>query len=101
MKSADWQRGQAWSMTVFLNGDAIVEPASRGEPIVDDSFLMLFNGSHEDMTFTVPGEIYGERWEVVIDTAAPLVVVEDGTSVKAGEPVPMDARSVLILRRVH
>ncbi len=102
MTAADWGRGRAWSMTVFLNGDAILEPTTRGEPIVDDSFLMLINGSAQDMSFTVPTEIYGERWEVVLDTANPVSLVDDiGSSVKAGEPLPMESRSVLLLRRVH
>ena len=50
------------------------------------------------MAFTVPKEIYGERWEVVVDTAAPLVA--DRPSARAGEPVTVEARSILVLRRV-
>jgi isoamylase len=98
MSSEDWRNGYAKSLAVFLNGDAIAEPTTRGEPIVDDSFLLLFNAHHEDMAFTVPKEIYGERWEVVTDTAAPIV--EDRPSARAGEPVTVDARSILVLRRV-
>jgi isoamylase len=98
MSGDDWRNGYAKSLAVFLNGDAIAEPTTRGEPIVDDSFLLLFNAHHEDMAFTVPKEIYGERWEVVADTAAPLV--EDRPSARAGEPVTVEARSILVLRRV-
>ena len=98
MSGEDWQNGYAKSLAVFLNGDAIAEPTTRGEPIVDDSFLLLFNAHHEDMAFTVPKEIYGERWEVVTDTAAPML--EDQPSAKAGEPVTVEARSILVLRRV-
>jgi glycogen operon protein len=98
MAEEDWRNGYAKSLAVFLNGEAIAEPTDRGEPIVDDSFLLLFNAHHEDMAFTVPKEIYGERWEVVIDTAAPLV--DDRPSARAGEPVSVEARSILVLRRV-
>ena len=98
MSGDDWRNGYAKSLAVFLNGDAIAEPTTRGEPIVDGSFLMLFNAHHEDMAFTVPKEIYGERWEVVTDTAAPIV--EDRPSARAGEPVTVEARSILVLRRV-
>ena len=33
----------AHDVAVFLNGDAIAEPDPRGEPVVDDSFLLLLN----------------------------------------------------------
>jgi isoamylase len=98
MSGEDWRNGYAKSLAVFLNGDAIAEPTTRGEPIVDDSFLLLFNAHHEDMAFTVPKEIYGERWEIVTDTAAPFI--EDRPSARAGEPVTVEARSILVLRRV-
>ncbi|HEX6920854.1 MAG TPA: glycogen debranching protein GlgX [Actinomycetes bacterium] len=98
MTDSDWQVGFARSLAVFLNGEAIAEPDARGERIVDDSFLLLFNAHHEDMAFTVPREIYGERWETVVDTAAPVVV--DRATAKAGEPVTVEARSILVLRRV-
>ncbi|MGW4422806.1 glycogen debranching protein GlgX [Streptosporangium sp. NPDC004631] len=69
MSAADWHTGYAKSLTVFLNGDAITEPGARGERIVDDSFLLLINGHHEDMTFTLPDARYGTEWQVVMDTA--------------------------------
>jgi glycogen operon protein len=99
MSESDWQVGFARSVTVFLNGDAIAEPDKRGGTIKDDSFLLLFNAHSEDMAFTVPQEVYGERWEVVLDTAAPLVV--DRPSAKAGQTLTVEARSILVLRRVH
>ena len=97
MSAADWQVGFARSLGVFLNGDAIAEPGSRGEAVVDDSFLLLFNAHREDMVFRVPEEAYGERWSVVVDTAAPLI--DDRPTVKADEPVTVEARSILVLKR--
>ena len=98
MTEGDWQVGYARSLAVFLNGDAIAEPDGRGARVSDDSFLLVFNGHHEDMEFTLPSEEYGERWEVVLNTAAPVVV--DRTSVKAGQNVELESRSILLLRRV-
>jgi isoamylase len=59
---------------------------------------MFFNGHHDDMDFTVPREIYGERWEPVLDTSAPLVL--DRPTAKAGEALSVESRSILVLRRV-
>jgi glycogen operon protein len=50
------------------------------------------------MDFTLPGAAYGERWEVVLDTASPLI--DDRPSTKAGETLSLESRSILVLRRV-
>jgi len=50
------------------------------------------------MDFTVPQEVYGERWEPVLDTSAPLV--DDRPTAKAGGAVTLESRSILVLRRV-
>ena len=41
-------------MMVFLNGDAITEPGPRGEPVRDDTFLILLSAHSEPVTFTLP-----------------------------------------------
>ena len=87
-------------MTVFLNGEAIAEPDKRGSAIKDDSFLLLFHAHSEDQAFTIPGQAYGERWEVVLDTHAPRLDEVEERAVKTGEPFDVPARSVLLLRKV-
>ncbi|MCW2777377.1 MAG: glgX, partial [Frankiales bacterium] len=96
----DWDSGFARSVSVFLNGEGIREPDVRGEPVTDDSFFLLFNGHFEPIDFTLPDLGAGERWEVAIDTAAPLLDDAESRTVKTGEAVPVDARSVLVLRKV-
>ncbi|MEO7836119.1 MAG: glycogen debranching protein GlgX [Acidimicrobiales bacterium] len=96
MTEKDWQEGFAKSIIVFLNGDAISTPDARGEPIVGESFLVIFNGHHEHLDFTMPAPRYGERWVSTVDTADSL---REGEQVKAGEQMTLDARSVVLLRR--
>jgi glycogen operon protein len=100
MDHDDWDSGFAKSVTVFLNGDGIREPDARGERIVDDSFFLIFNGHHEPIEFTLPDLGAGERWQVEVDTAAPMLADVEAQSAKAGEPVQVDARSVQVLRKV-
>ncbi|MBK5306234.1 MAG: glycogen debranching protein GlgX [Frankiaceae bacterium] len=100
MSEDDWESGFAKSVTVFLNGEGIREPDLRGERIVDDSFFLLFNGHHEPIEFTLPDLGAGERWEVAIDTAAPMLADAESRAVKTGEPVEVDARAILVLQRV-
>ena len=100
MTDDDWDSGQALSVSVFLNGDAIREPDARGEPVKDDSFFLLFNGHYEPSDFALPDVASAERWEVVVDTAAPLLDEADPRSVKTGESIEVEARSVLVLKKV-
>ncbi|MDP9101212.1 MAG: glycogen debranching protein GlgX [Actinomycetota bacterium] len=100
MSDEDWDSGFARSVAVFLNGDGIREPDARGERITDDSFFLLFNGHYETLTFTLPDLGAADRWEVVIDTAAPLLGQAEPQVLKTGEPSPVEARSVQVLRKV-
>jgi glycogen operon protein len=100
MEQDDWDSAYAKSVTVFLNGDGIREPDVRGERVVDDSFFLLFNGHHEPIEFTLPDLGVGERWQVAIDTAAPMLGDVEPQTAKSGEPVQVDARSVQVLRKV-
>jgi glycogen operon protein len=100
MTDEHWRRGFAKSMAVFLNGEAIQTRGPRGERLVDDSLLLLFNAHHETMEFTVPAARWGMEWTVVIDTAD--VDIEEGDrSYKPGDDVGASERSVVVLRRVR
>jgi isoamylase len=98
MDDQDWETGYAKSIQVFLNGEAIPSPGPRGEQVVDDSFLLLFNASEEDIDFTLPASKYGEAWQRELDTTEGWV---DGPEVKAGDKVRALSRSVVVLRRPH
>ena len=105
MTDADWANPDARSLMVFLNGETIPEPDRRGEPVRDDSFLIAFNASDEPMAFTIPGEVYGEGWLVVLDThddaAGSVTLWEDAPTLLPGMELTAAERSVVILRRPH
>ncbi|SDT14017.1 glycogen operon protein [Friedmanniella luteola] len=73
MDDGDWNSGYAQSLMVFLNGDAIPESDAMGRRVVDDHFLLMFNASGEDISFTVPPEPFGNHWVVQLDTGDGLV----------------------------
>jgi glycogen operon protein len=101
MSAQDWEAGWAQSLGVFLNGQGIPDPDARGQRITDDSFLLFFNAHYEPITFTLPGEEYGESWEWAIDTARPMASqVSDEDSLKAGGELALEARSLVVLRKL-
>ena len=98
MTRRDWERGDAHSVGVFLNGQEIPTPDDEGRRVVDDSFLLIVNAHHEDITFLLPTRRFGLAWENELCTAEPEV--EPGTrAYGARRPVQVHARSVLLLRR--
>jgi isoamylase len=99
MTGEDWGVAFAKSLTLFLDGDKITEPDRRGEPIRDDSFLILINASELDLEFTIVPKVYGEQWEKVLDTARPLEDFEDMTPAKPGDSVTVISHSMQLLCR--
>jgi isoamylase len=97
MGDDDWETGRR-TLAVFLNGDALAEPGSRGEPITDDSFLMLLNASPDDVEFTLPGGPYAESWQLVLNTAD-IFADEDDKPLPGESLVEVSGRSVVLMRR--
>ena len=99
MTDADWRADYAKSIGVFLNGDAVGDTDALGEPVVDDSFLVLLNVHHQVLTFVLPPQVFGERWSSVMDTATGDY--GGGQGLKAGEAMELEARSVVLLQRTR
>ncbi len=95
MNEEAWTDGLTKTLTVFLNGAAIPEPDKRGNPITDDSFLVMFNANDEPVTFTIPDEEYGACWVPEINTAIHDVEVKQ---LEPGWQIQVEARSVVVLR---
>ncbi|MET9951977.1 glycogen debranching protein GlgX [Streptomyces sp. NPDC006339] len=99
MTARDWQAAHARALTVFLNGNAISEPGPQGERISDDSFLMMFNASSQELEFEVP-DSHGEGWKVVVDTSHPEgMPPAEGPEMAAGERVTLAPLTLTVLRR--
>ena len=109
MTGEDWDSGFGKCVVAFLNGQGISEADPRGERVTDDSFLLCLNAHYEDLEVTLPGAEYGERWAIVVDTAAgevitlsvaPGIVAAEPPVTKGGGTHLVPARSVLVLQRL-
>jgi glycogen operon protein len=101
MRDQDWETPYARAMTVFLNGDALTEPGPHGEPVRDDSFLVMLSADREPLEFTMPGKRFGTRWAVVLDTADDGSPGLSGTAdgLRPGERLKRTGNSMIVLRR--
>ncbi len=100
MSEEDWKTGFARTLGLFLNGKAIPTPDSHGEPIVDDSFYILFNAHYEAMDFKLPTFPWGDHWVKVVDTNHPIPDLREHRQIRAGEEVHLEPHSMMVLRRV-
>ncbi|WP_454062604.1 glycogen debranching protein GlgX [Candidatus Nitrospira salsa] len=100
MTDEEWDMGFR-TIGIRLAGDAIGEKDTRGQAIVDDTFLLLLNAHHEDVSFTLPAHKKGIRWEVVFDTS---ISPEQKTQkrrklIKGGYPYALSSRGFVLLRK--
>jgi glycogen operon protein len=98
MTQRDWRRPDGHVLGVFLNGGELDEQTVKGEPVLDDSFLLLFNAHYEDVEFILPNPSFGRRWRLELSTADPDAQA-GARSAAAREPVLVAARSLLLLCR--
>ncbi len=101
MTDQDWNNGFARTLGVFLNGKAIATPDSRGEPVVDDSFYIIFNAHDEAMDFHLPSEQWGTCWSKVIDTASARADLREERPIRAGDVLQLQSHSLAVLRRIE
>jgi glycogen operon protein len=93
-----WQSGESPSLQVFVSGTEL-PPDERGEPILDDTFLIIFHAHHEDGTFVLPDPRFGATWRRVLDTVRGFADDEGGERYAAGAQLSAVARSLWLLRR--
>ncbi|MCU1490459.1 MAG: glgX [Acidimicrobiaceae bacterium] len=86
MAESDWGAGFGQAVGCLMDGQSGLGEDAQGNPVTDDSFLLLFNASDEQLEWTLPKG----HWSVVVDTASREVPSTDG-------PVAVEARSVLVL----
>jgi isoamylase len=99
MTDQQWNDGLAKAIAIFLNGQEIPTPGAKGERIVDDNFLIIFNAHHEAIEFTLPKMLQQWEWVTLVDTTKPQFV-EQGCQYKKGQPLVVSMRSSLVLQKV-
>ncbi|BCL37692.1 glycogen debranching protein GlgX [Nostoc sp. MS1] len=99
MTEKQWLVSYAKVMQIFLNGEGIITPGSRGERIIDESFLLLFNAHYEMIDFTLPNVFQDREWEMVINTNEARFI-EPGKFILSEQSIPVTERSIIVLRRL-
>ncbi len=95
MNDSMWSAPHVRTIGVLLNGTAMDEIDRRGQPVLDDTLLVLLNANEEACTFTLPTAPSGLPWTLVFDTSITTEPVE-----LADQPLTYEVagRSVVLLR---
>ncbi|MEO1394228.1 MAG: glycogen debranching protein GlgX [Cyanobacteria bacterium J06634_5] len=101
----EWNAGYFKTLTVFLNGQEIATPTHRGEQVIDDSFLLMFNAHYDSLEFALPEEVREQigmtgnvrKWRLLIDTKEEGFVRRKKTY-KKKDKIPVSGRSLVVLQ---
>ncbi len=69
MTDGQWQHSFARCLGLYLAGDALEEQDEKGNPVVDNRFLLLVNAHHESISFTIPDLASVRSWQLILDTS--------------------------------
>ncbi|MDT9212699.1 MAG: glycogen debranching protein GlgX [Limnospira sp. PMC 1240.20] len=97
MTEEQWNAGYAKAIAVFLNGEEIPARGPKGERVMDDSFMLLFNAHYEEIEFVLPEGLQARHWQVIIDTKESLLLPE-GPYYSGNQPILTEARSVIVMQ---
>jgi glycogen operon protein len=96
MTDEEWHQSEARCLGLLLQGDATNEDDDRGQPVIDDDFVLLLNSHHEAIPFLLPRLGDRDAWQVVLDTAG----VNGDALYQGAQQFPLQARSLALLTRV-
>ena len=97
MSDEEWASPLVRCLEMLLSGDTIDVLNFQGEPIRDETFLLLFNGYYEPIQFVLPGEEHLE-WELILDTMDEEGFLREPRKFASGDDVEVSARAACLLK---
>jgi glycogen operon protein len=97
MTRRDWEQPECRVLGFFLNGREIRRRTQRGDSTEDDSYILLFNASPEEVSFQMPARRFGRVWELELATQQHA---DAPRALRAREFYPLVPRSLAALRRL-
>jgi len=91
MTQEHWENDDARCLGMLVHGEAAIQP----EP--DDTFLLLLNAHHEEISFMLPFE--DNRWSVELDTGHVDGRLQS-TTYEARQQYPLQGRTLALLREI-
>jgi isoamylase len=97
MSEAEWKSPFVRCLGMLVSGDADALTDQHGEPILDETFLLLLNAHYEPIPFLLPGEEHLE-WELVLDTTDEDGFLKEPKPFPSGEDVNLAGRACMLFK---
>jgi glycogen operon protein len=97
MSDEEWMSPFVRCIGVLLSGDTIDVLSFEGDPIRDETFLLLINAHHEPIAFVLPGEEHLE-WRLILDTAENHGFLPEPKNFPSGDDLEVVGRGMKVLK---
>ncbi len=99
MSEEEWASPFVRCVGMLLSGDTSDVLSFEGEPVRDDTFLLLINAHYEPIPFVLPGQENIE-WQLVLDTMDANGFLREPKKFASGDDVDLGGRAVCLLQLV-
>ena len=99
MSEEEWASPFVRCIGMLLSGDTSDVLTFEGEPVRDDTFLLLINAHYEPIPFVLPGQENLE-WQLVLDTMDPNGFLAEPRKFPSGDDVALGGRACCLLQLV-
>jgi glycogen operon protein len=98
MTMNDWFDADRHTVQMWVDGRDVRGHGPAGQPLVDESWLLVLHAGDRDVDVVLPAEPYGTAYSPVLDTGTDTGIPEDELAIAAGLPVTLPARTCWLLR---
>ena len=99
MSEEEWAHPFVRCLGMLLSGDTMDVFNFQGEPIRDDTFLLLINAHYEPIPFVLPGQEHIE-WQLILDTMNAEGFLTEPKKFASGDDVDLGGRVACLLQLV-
>jgi len=99
MSEEEWASPFVRCIGMLLSGDTSDVLTFEGEPVRDDTFLLLINAHYEPIPFVLPGQENLE-WQLILDTMDPNGFLAEPRKFPSGDDVALGGRACCLLQLV-
>ena len=99
MSEEEWAHPFVRCLGMLLSGDTMDVLTFKGEPIRDETFLLLVNAHYEPIPFVLPGQEHIE-WQLILDTMNAEGFFTEPKKFASGDDVDLGGRAACLLQLI-